>query len=238
METYSRIGLLKCHGNLQSYWWITSDLRVWGWGSDWFSATAMTLPALNLQWYWTTETSLKLTVVLDYWNVMETYSRIGLLKCHGNLQSYWTTEMSWKLTVVLDYCNAMKTYGRIVLLECHGNLRSYWTTGMPWKLTVILDYWNAMETYSRIGLLKCHGNLQSYWITSVLRGWDWGSDWSSAMAITLLWLDWILQSYRTTEMSWKLTVVLKCCNTMETYSRIGLLQCHRNLQSYWTTAMP
>ena len=32
---------------------------------------------------------LKLTVVLDYNDVMGTYSRIGLQRCHGNLQSYW-----------------------------------------------------------------------------------------------------------------------------------------------------
>ncbi len=68
METYSRIGPLQRHRNLQSYW--------------------------------TTEMSWKLTVALDYRNAIETYSRIGLLKRHENLQSYWTTEMSWKLTVV------------------------------------------------------------------------------------------------------------------------------------------
>ncbi len=101
METYSRIGLLECHGNLQSYW-ITSDLRVWGWGSNWSSAMAIGLSAWNIQSYWTTEMSWKLTVVLDYWNSMETYSRIGLLKCHGNLKSYWTTEMPWKSKVVLE----------------------------------------------------------------------------------------------------------------------------------------
>jgi hypothetical protein len=28
-------------------------------------------------------------------NVMETYSRIELLKCQGNLQSYWTTPLVW-----------------------------------------------------------------------------------------------------------------------------------------------
>jgi hypothetical protein len=59
--------------------------------------------------------SWKLTVVLELWNVMETYGRIELVECHGNLQSYWTTEMSW-------------------------NLQSYWTTEMSWKLTVVLDY--------------------------------------------------------------------------------------------------
>jgi hypothetical protein len=33
---------------------------------------------------------VKLTVVLDYYEAMETYSRIGLLQSYGNLQSYWT----------------------------------------------------------------------------------------------------------------------------------------------------
>jgi hypothetical protein len=31
----------------------------------------------------------ELTVVLDYYEAMETYSRIGLLRSYGNLQSYW-----------------------------------------------------------------------------------------------------------------------------------------------------
>jgi hypothetical protein len=83
---------------------------------------------------------------------METYSRIGLLQCHGNLQSYWTTTMPRKLTVVLDYYNSMETYSRIGLLQCHGNLQSYWTTTILWKLTVVLDYYNATETYSRIAI--------------------------------------------------------------------------------------
>jgi hypothetical protein len=59
----------------------------------------------------------------------ETYSRIGLLTCHGkltvvldyrlvmgNLQSYWTTDLSWE------------TYSRIGLQTCHR------------KLTVVLDH--------------------------------------------------------------------------------------------------
>ncbi len=47
-ETYSRIGILRTDGNLQSYWTTT---KLW-----------------------------KLTVVLDYHEAMETYSRIGLLR--------------------------------------------------------------------------------------------------------------------------------------------------------------
>ncbi len=67
----------------------------------------------------------ELTVVLDYYEASETYSRIGLLRSCGNLQSYWTNTKLWKLTVVLDYYEAV-------------------------ELTVVLDYYEAMETYSRI----------------------------------------------------------------------------------------
>ncbi len=49
----------------------------------------------------------ELAVVLDYWEAMETYSRIGLLRSYGNLPSYWTTTKLWKLTVVLDYYEAI-----------------------------------------------------------------------------------------------------------------------------------
>ncbi len=45
---------------------------------------------------------LKLSVVLDIYKAMETYSRIGLVRSYGNLQSYWTSTKLWKLTVVLD----------------------------------------------------------------------------------------------------------------------------------------
>jgi hypothetical protein len=61
----------------------------------------------NLQSYWTTTKLWKLTVVLDYYEAMETCSRIGLLRSYGNLLSYWTTTKLWKLTVVLDYYEAM-----------------------------------------------------------------------------------------------------------------------------------
>jgi hypothetical protein len=60
-------------------------------------------------------TPVKLTVVLDYYEAIETYSRIGIRRSYGNLQSYWaTTTKLWKLTVVLDY----------------------WK---PWKLTVVFN---------------------------------------------------------------------------------------------------
>jgi hypothetical protein len=55
----------------------------------------------NLQSYWTTTKLWKLTVVLDYYEAMETYSRIGLLRIYGNLQSYLTAKKLWKLTVAL-----------------------------------------------------------------------------------------------------------------------------------------
>ncbi len=83
---------------------------------------------------------LKLTVVLVYYEAMETYSRIAPLGCYGNLQSYWTTTKLWKLTVVLDYYEAMEIYSRIALLRIYGNLRSYGTTKKPLKLTVVLVY--------------------------------------------------------------------------------------------------
>ena len=89
----------------------------------------------------------KLTVVLDYYEAMEAYSRIGLLRSYGNLHSYWTTTKLLKLTVVLDYCEAIETYSRIGLLLSHGNLQSYWTTTKLWKLTVVLNYYEAMETF-------------------------------------------------------------------------------------------
>ena len=38
----------------------------------------------NLRSYWTTTKLWKPTVVLDYYEAMETYSRIGLLRSHGN----------------------------------------------------------------------------------------------------------------------------------------------------------
>ncbi len=97
IETYSRIGLLRSYGNLQSYWTTT---KLW-----------------------------KLTVVLDYYELLN-------------------------LIVLLDYYEAIETYGRIGLLRNLGNLQSYWTTTRLWKLTVVLDYYEAMETYSRIGLLR------------------------------------------------------------------------------------
>jgi hypothetical protein len=71
-------------------------------------------------------TEVKLSVVLDYYEAMETYSRIGLLRSYGNLQSYWTTTKLWELTVLLDYYEAI------------------------WEITVVLDWGKAMGTFSRI----------------------------------------------------------------------------------------
>ncbi len=54
-------------------------------------------------------TGEKLTVVLDYYEALETYSGIGLLRSYANLESYWTTTKLCKLTVVLDFYEAMQT---------------------------------------------------------------------------------------------------------------------------------
>ncbi len=81
------------------------------------NSTKDTISGGNLQSYWTTTTLWKPTVVLDYYDAMETYSRIGLLRGYGNLQSYWTTTKLWQLPVLLDYYEAMETYSRIGLLR-------------------------------------------------------------------------------------------------------------------------
>jgi hypothetical protein len=57
---------------------------------------------METQSYWTTTKLWKLTVVLDYYEDMETYSRIGLLRSYGNLQSYWTRSKSNDLQVDVD----------------------------------------------------------------------------------------------------------------------------------------
>jgi hypothetical protein len=100
-------------------------------------------PPWNLQSYWNTTNLKKLTVVLEYYEAIETYS-------------------------LLDNYEALETYSRIGLLRSSGNLQSYWTTTKLRKLTVVLDYYEAMETYSRIWLLRSYGNLQSYWTTTNL----------------------------------------------------------------------
>jgi phosphatidylethanolamine-binding protein (PEBP) family uncharacterized protein len=71
--------------------------------------THLELKGGNPQSYCTTARLRKLTVLLDYYEAMETYSRIGLLRGYENLQSYWTTTKLWKLTVVLDCYEAMET---------------------------------------------------------------------------------------------------------------------------------
>jgi hypothetical protein len=89
---------------------------------------------------------MKLTVVVAYYEAVETYSCIGLLRSYGNLQLYWTTTKLWKLTVVLAYYEAMETYSCIELLRSNGNLQSYWPTTKLWKLTVVLNYYEAKQT--------------------------------------------------------------------------------------------
>jgi hypothetical protein len=99
MESYSRIGLLRSYGNLQSYW-TTTKLFV------------------NLQSYWTTAKLWKLTVVLDHYEAMETYSRIELLGRlmflngdYQNLQTYLSAEDS----KILDKIKLMELKGEKLL---------------------------------------------------------------------------------------------------------------------------
>jgi hypothetical protein len=87
---------------------LLSDVRISKRKGDGATLLVTNLVEGNLQSYWTTTQLWKLTVVLDYYEAMETYSRIGLLRSYGNLKSYWTTTKLWKLTVVLDYNDIMK----------------------------------------------------------------------------------------------------------------------------------
>ncbi len=102
---------------------------------------------------------MKLTVVFEYCEAMETYSRIWVLRGYRNLQSYLSTTRLWKLTVVFEYCEAMETCSRIWALRGYGNLQSYLSTARLWKLTVVFEYCEDMETCSRIWvLLKLDNN--------------------------------------------------------------------------------
>ena len=75
------------------------------------------MPSLVRSWAPLSNISSKstweLTVVLDYYEAMETYGRIGLLRSCGNLQSYWTTAKLYIHTVVWGCYEAMETYSRI-----------------------------------------------------------------------------------------------------------------------------
>ena len=80
-ETYSRIGLLRSYGNLQSYWTTTKLWKpkvVLDYHEAMKTYGRIGLPRTdgNLQSYWTTTKLLKLIVVLDYYEANETYSRI------------------------------------------------------------------------------------------------------------------------------------------------------------------
>jgi hypothetical protein len=103
METYSRIGLLKRYGNLQSYWTIEmptkltvvlglrlklletirdlclSNLEKVITKSTQERATQNKILQRNLQSYWTTTNLRKLTVVLGTYKFKETYIRIRLI---------------------------------------------------------------------------------------------------------------------------------------------------------------
>ncbi len=66
----------------------------------------------NVQSYLSAARLWKLTVVFEYYEAKETYSRIWVLRGYGNLQSYLSTTKLRKLTVVFEYCEAMETYSR------------------------------------------------------------------------------------------------------------------------------
>ena len=81
MVTYSRIGLLRSYGNLQSYWtttrlWKLTVVLNYHEAMVTYSRIGLLRSYGNLQSYWTTTKLWKLTVVLDYYEAMETYSRI------------------------------------------------------------------------------------------------------------------------------------------------------------------
>ncbi len=81
----------------------------------------------NLQSYWSTTKLWKLTVVLDYYEAIETYSRIGLLRSYRNLQSYSSAEFN--TSAMLGDTNLSKSFLETVKELCSTgrNLQSYWT---------------------------------------------------------------------------------------------------------------
>jgi len=100
VETYSRIGILRSYGNLQSYWnttklWKLTVVLDYCDAMETYSRIGLVRSYGNLQSYWTTAKLWKLTVVLNYIKAMETYSRIELHQSYG-------------------------TYSRIGLLRSHG----------------------------------------------------------------------------------------------------------------------
>ncbi len=78
--------------------------------------------AWNLQSYWTTTKLRKLTVVLNYYEAMQTYSRIGLLQSYGNLQSYWTTtklrnlQSYWTITHINIPCHHLSQVVNVLFI--------------------------------------------------------------------------------------------------------------------------
>jgi hypothetical protein len=71
LETYSRIGLLRSYGNIQSYWATTKLWRhtvVLGYyeAMETYSRIGLLRSYGNIQSYWTTTKLWKLTVVLGY----------------------------------------------------------------------------------------------------------------------------------------------------------------------------
>jgi hypothetical protein len=82
MEPYSRIGLLRSYGNLQSYWtttklWKHTVVLDYYEAMETYSRIGLLRSYGNLQSYWTTTKLWKLTVVLEYYEAMETYRSIG-----------------------------------------------------------------------------------------------------------------------------------------------------------------
>ena len=133
MQNYTRNGWRRCKITLETSGEDTrlhfSNSCICLAGSKKVTPLFLITPASTIPYLWKLTTkSWKLTVVLEYYEAMETYSRIGRLRSYGNLQSYWTTTKLWKLTVVLDYYEAMETYSGIGILRSYGNLQSYWTS--------------------------------------------------------------------------------------------------------------
>ncbi len=99
---------------------------------------------------------MELTVVFEYYEAPETYSRIWVPRGYGNIQSYLSTKMLSKHTVVFEYHEAMETYSRIWVLQGFRNLQSYLSTTGLKKLTVVLEYTKQdyCETHPRYEFTK------------------------------------------------------------------------------------
>ncbi len=114
VETYSRIGLVRRYGNLQSYWtstklWKLTVVLDYYEAMETYSRIGLVRSYGNLQSYWTSTKLWELTVVLDYYEAMETYySRIGLVRSYGNLQSYCTIPFLYPVSSSLTISSAKR----------------------------------------------------------------------------------------------------------------------------------